>query len=76
MPKILDIDVRTIERYLSKYATDKIYQANFRESAKEYKQILKLNSQDKVRDTMYVKVLTAVASFENGLATLLKQKTA
>lgn len=44
MPKILDIDVRTIERYLSKYATDKIYQAIFRESAKEYKQILKLNS--------------------------------
>ncbi|MBR1375558.1 MAG: DNA-binding protein [Cardiobacteriaceae bacterium] len=60
-----------------KYAvyTDKIYQAIFRENAKEYKQILKLNSQDKVRDTMYVEVLTAVASFENGLATLLKQKS-
>lgn len=60
-----------------KYAvyTDKIYRAIFRENAKEYKQILKLNSQDKVRDTMYAEVLTAVASFENGLATLLKQKS-
>ena len=60
-----------------KYAvyTDKIYQAIFRENAKEYKQILNLNSQDKVRDTMYAEVLTAVASFENGLATLLKQKS-
>lgn len=53
--------------------TDKIYQAIFREKAKEYKKILKLNEKDKVRDTMYSEVLTAVASFEKGLAMQLKQ---
>lgn len=53
--------------------TDKIYQAVFREKAKEYKKILKLNEKDKVRDTMYSEVLTAVASFEKGLAMQLKQ---
>ncbi|WP_416189817.1 hypothetical protein ACM67B_01250 [Neisseria sp. CCUG17229] len=53
--------------------TDKIYQAIFRENAKEYKQILKLSAKDQVRDTMYTEVLTAVASFEKGLAMQLKQ---
>lgn len=53
--------------------TDKIYQAIFRENAKEYKKILKLNEKDKVRDTMYSEVLTAVASFEKGLAMQLQQ---
>ncbi|AHG87422.1 hypothetical protein [Bibersteinia trehalosi] len=55
--------------------TDKIYQAIFRENAKEYKRVLKLSEKDKVRDTMYSEVLTAVASFEKGLATQLKQQS-
>ncbi|MDO5055689.1 MAG: DNA-binding protein [Pasteurella oralis] len=53
--------------------TDKIYQAIFRENAQEYKKILKLSEKDKVRDTLYTEVLTAVASFEKGLAAQLKQ---
>ncbi|MGQ0286192.1 DNA-binding protein [Pasteurellaceae bacterium 22721_9_1] len=52
--------------------TDKIYQAVFREKAKEYKQILKLSEKDKARDTMYAEVLTAIASFESGLAAQMK----
>ena len=41
-----------------KYAlyTDKIYQSIFKEKAKEYRQILKLNEKDKTRDTFYSEV--------------------
>lgn len=48
--------------------TDKIYQAIFREKAKEYKQILNLAEKDNLRETMYTEVLRAIAGFENGLA--------
>jgi hypothetical protein len=48
--------------------TDKIYQCIFKENAKEYKQILKLEETDNARDTMYSEVLTSIASFETGLA--------
>ena len=59
-----------------KYAryTDMIYQSIFREKAKEYREILKLKSKDKVRDTFYAEILDLVASYECGLAELLKQK--
>lgn len=43
--------------------TDKIYQSIFREKAKEYKQVLKLSSKDRVRDTLYSEVLTLIASY-------------
>lgn len=48
--------------------TDKIYQCIFKENAKEYKQILKLEESDNARETMYAEVLTSIASFETGLA--------
>jgi hypothetical protein len=48
--------------------TDKIYQSIFKENAKEYKQILKLESKDNARDTMYAEILNLVASFETGIA--------
>lgn len=48
--------------------TDKIYQAIFREKAKDYRQILKLAEKDSLRDTLYAEVLRAIAGFENGLA--------
>lgn len=53
-----------------KYAlfTNKIYQSIFKENAKEYRQILNLQSKDKTRDTMYSEVLNVIASFEAGLA--------
>lgn len=55
--------------------TDKIYQSIFREKAKEYKQILNLSKKDRVRDTFYSEVLTLIASYECGLAELIKQQS-
>lgn len=54
--------------YKYAYFTNKIYQSIFKENAKEYREILKLKSKDKTRDTMYSEVLTVIASFESGLA--------
>lgn len=53
-----------------KYAvyTDKIYESIFKENAKEYKEILKLDEKAKIRETMYSEVLDLIASFEAGLA--------
>jgi len=58
-----------------KYAvyTDKIYEAIFKERAKEYKDILKLKAKDNIRETMYAEVLDLIASFEVGLAYELKK---
>ena len=53
-----------------KYAvyTDKIYVSIFREKAKEYRQVLKLDNRENVRDTFYSEVLNLIASFECGIA--------
>ena len=53
--------------------TDKIYQAVFCEKEKEYKKVLNLKEKDKARDTMYTEVLQIIGSFENGLATQMKE---
>lgn len=52
-----------------KYAnvTDHIYKAIFRENAKEYKTLLKLEEKENVRHTMYSEVLLLIAAFENGV---------
>lgn len=52
-----------------KYAqiTDRIYKAVFKENAKEYREILNLDSTDNVRHTMYAEVLLVISSFENGV---------
>lgn len=52
--------------------TNKIYQAIFHENASEYKNILKLAEKDSMRETLYAEVLRAIASFENGLASQMK----
>ncbi|MCF8255495.1 MAG: DNA-binding protein [Bacteroidia bacterium] len=52
--------------------TDKIYKSIFKENAKEYRQILKLNSKESVRSTMYSEVLDLIAGYENGYANFLK----
>lgn len=59
-----------------KYAvyTDAIYQAIFKENAKEYKAILNLEEKDNPRDTMYAEVLKLIASFEVGIADEMKEK--
>lgn len=55
--------------------TDKIYQSIFREKAREYKQVLKLNKKDKIRDTLYSEVITLIASYECGLAEEIKKES-
>ena len=55
--------------------TDKIYQSIFREKAKEYRQILKLSDKEKVRNTFYSEILTLIASYECGLADMIKQQS-
>lgn len=61
----------------AKYAlyTDKIYQSIFKEKSKEYREILRLKKNDNVRDTLYSEILTLVASYESGLAALIKEQS-
>lgn len=61
----------------SKYAiyTDKIYQSIFKEKAQEYKQILHLSKKDNAGDTMYSEVLDLIASYECGLAAMIKEQS-
>ena len=58
-----------------KYAqvTDLIYRAVFKENAKEYKEILKLDTKDNVRHTLYSEVLLVLSSFENGVGVAIKE---
>jgi len=55
--------------------TDLIYQYIFKENAKEYKQILKLQENESARDTMYAEVLKLIASFEIGIAYEIEKKS-
>jgi hypothetical protein len=59
-----------------KYAqvTDYIYKAVFKENAKEYREILRLNENDKPRETMYAEVLLLIAAFENGVGYEIREK--
>lgn len=69
-----------LSRYLdmgnAKYGiyTDAIYQAIFNEDASEYKQVLKLESTENPRETMYSEILKLIASFEIGIADEMKHK--
>ncbi|MGC4127975.1 MAG: DNA-binding protein [Bergeyella sp.] len=54
--------------------TDSIYKAIFKENAKEYKAILKLEAKDSLRDTMYSEVLKLIASFEIGIADEMREE--
>ena len=60
-----------------KYAlyTDKIYQSIFKEKAQEYREVLKLQKKENVRDTFYSEILDLVASYECGLAIQIKNKS-
>lgn len=61
----------------TKYAiyTDKIYQSIFREKAMEYKKILHLSKKERIRDTLYSEVLDLIASYECGLAAMIKDQS-
>jgi hypothetical protein len=58
-----------------KYArvTDYIYKAVFKENAKEYREVLRLDSKDNVRHTLYAEVLPVISSFENGVAAEIQE---
>ena len=49
-----------------------IYQNIFKEKADEYKKILNLKKNDRIRDTFYSEVLDLISSYEIGLAYELK----
>ncbi len=61
----------------AKYAvyTDKIYQSIFKEKSGEYRAVLKLNQNDKARNALYSEVRDLVASYECGLAALIKDQS-
>ncbi len=54
--------------------TDYIYKAIFKENAKEYRKILKLDSKDNVRHTLYAEVLLVISSFENGVGDAIREQ--
>ena len=54
--------------------TDFIYKAVFKENAKEYREVLKLDSKDNVRHTPYSEVLLVISSFENGVGAALSER--
>lgn len=59
-----------------KYAqvTDLIYQAVFKERAKEYRALLRLDKDDNVRRTLYAEVLRCLSSFENGIGYAIEEE--
>lgn len=61
--------------YKYAYFTNEVYKAIFRERAQEYKTLLKLNSKDNIRSTLYSEVLVIIASFEAGLASEFEKKS-
>lgn len=54
--------------------TDFIYKAVFRENAKEYREVLRLDSKDSVRHTLYAEVLLVISSFENGVGAEIHER--
>jgi len=58
-----------------KYAlyTDRIYVSIFREKAKEYRTVLRLDGRANVRDTFYSEVLDLIAAYECGFADALNR---
>ena len=54
--------------------TDFIYKTVFKENAKEYREVLKLDSKDNVRHTLYSEVLLVISSFENGVGAALSER--
>lgn len=48
--------------------TNKIYESIFKENAIEYRKILKLETKENLRNTMYSEVLDLISSYETGFA--------
>jgi hypothetical protein len=58
-----------------KYAvyTDRIYVSIFKEEAKEYRKILRLEAKEEVRKTFYSEILDLISSYECGFAEVLQK---
>lgn len=54
--------------YKYEQITDLIYKAVFKENAKEYRVVLRMQNEENVRHTLYGEVLLCISSFENGVA--------
>jgi len=52
--------------------TDRIYVSIFKEKAREYRKILRLQNKDSVRDTFYSEILDLVSAYEYGFAKVLE----
>ena len=61
-------------RYKYAHFTDLIYVSIFKEKASEYKKILDLKANDKVRDTFYSEILDIIAAYESGLAEAIEKE--
>ena len=68
-------DYLEMGNYKYAYYTDEIYKCIFKENAKQYKQILKLEESENPRDTMYSEILNLIASFESGLSFEMKKRS-
>lgn len=62
------------ENKMYSQVTNAIYKAIFRENAKEYREILRLDSKDNIRHTLYAEVLLVIASFENGVGAAIRDR--
>ncbi len=66
--------VEGIPTYKYEQITDLIYKAVFRENAKEYRVVLRLQNEENVRHTLYTEVLLCISSFENGVAHQIEKR--
>ena len=66
--------VQGYQTYKYAQVTDLIYKAVFKENAKEYREILRLDSKDNVRHTLYAEVLLVISSFENGVGAVIQEE--
>lgn len=65
-----------IPTYKYEQITDLIYKAVFKENAKEYRLVLRLQNEENVRHTLYAEVLLCISSFENGVAHMITERYA
>ena len=63
------------DRYKYAHFTDLVYVSIFREKANEYKKILDLKANEKVRDTFYSEILDIIAAYESGLADAIQKES-
>jgi len=52
--------------------TNMVYKSIFLEKAREYKQVLQLKKNDRIRDTLYSEILNLISAFEHGFAGVLQ----